>query len=68
MRPLWNVWPDMRTERGPGWGGEDGLDVRHDLPFKALHNDGGQCHRAIVTDAGWSRFLWHRYDDGGLEM
>src|SRR4029434_6857977 len=36
--------------------------------FKALHYDGGQCHRAIVIEAGWSQFLWHRYDDGGLEI
>ena len=32
-------------------GREFKLDVWHDKPLEALHDDGGQCHRAVVIEA-----------------
>nr|XP_049575848.1 uncharacterized protein LOC125968620 [Syngnathus scovelli] len=55
-----------KLERVNG-GGENGLDVLHDQPLKALHDDGRQCHRAVVIEAGRCRFLRHRNDGGSLE-
>jgi len=39
---------------------KDGADVGSDKPLKALHDDGGQCYRAVVNQAGDGRFFWYR--------
>ena len=44
---------------------ETAIDLCHDWPFEALHNDGCQSHRTIVIKARCLVFLRYR-DDGHL--
>lgn len=50
LHPLWNDWLGMQTERGPGWGGEDGFEVRHDCKGIMIHiTDSAQLIRKIYN-------------------
>ncbi len=46
------VGPICKLEGVQG-GGEDRLDVLHDYPFKALHDDRSKCYWKVVIEAGW---------------
>ncbi len=39
----------------------------HDKPLKALHDDGCECNRPVVIEAGHCGLLQHRDDGGSLE-
>lgn len=47
--------------------GQQGLDVPHDKPLKALHNDGFECNGPVVIEAGHCGLLQHGDDGDGLE-
>ena len=44
---------------------DNGVDVSHDQPFKALHGYGRECYGSVVIEAGYLSVLGHR-DYGGL--
>lgn len=44
------------------------MDLMCDMTSRSKHfMMMGVSTRAIVIEAGWYRFLWHRYDGGGFE-
>ena len=45
---------------------DDGVDVCHDQPFKALHDYRCECYRTVVI-VGVLRVLWNRNDGGHLK-
>lgn len=46
---------------------EGGLDLVHDQPLEALHEDESECYQMVAIEAGGRGLLWDQGDGGDFE-